>query len=76
MAGALEGLRVLDLSWGMAGPLAAMLLADNGADALKVEAPSGPRRSEPGSLVWERGKRSIALDPASPPDADTLRRLA
>src|SRR5438067_12302640 len=41
VSGAHNGVRVLDLSSGIAGPMAAMLLADYGADVVKVEPPSG-----------------------------------
>ncbi|HEY3697368.1 CoA transferase, partial [Phenylobacterium sp.] len=41
MASALSGLRVLDLSWGIAGPMTTMLLADHGADVVKIEPPGG-----------------------------------
>ena len=41
MAGALEGIRILDLSWGIAGPLGVLLLAEQGADVIKVEPPGG-----------------------------------
>jgi crotonobetainyl-CoA:carnitine CoA-transferase CaiB-like acyl-CoA transferase len=59
----LDGIRVLDLTSGIAGPLAAMLLADFGADVVKVEAPSGdPARALPGFAVWNRNKRSIVID--------------
>ena len=63
MPGALAGLRVLDLSWGVAGPMTAMLLADSGADVTKIEPPGGdPFRAQLGYRVWQRGKRSAALD--------------
>ena len=45
MAGALDGVRILDLSWGIAGPLGVMLLAEQGADVIKVEPPGGDGRS-------------------------------
>jgi crotonobetainyl-CoA:carnitine CoA-transferase CaiB-like acyl-CoA transferase len=66
VTGPLDGIRVLDLSSGIAGPLAGMLLADFGADVIKVEAPSGdPARSLPGFAVWNRNKRSIIIDESS-----------
>src|ERR1700751_5213829 len=63
MPGALEGLRIVDLTTGLAGPLATMVLSDHGADVVKVEPPGGdPNRSSAGSVVTNRGKRSIVLD--------------
>ena len=63
MAGVLQGIRVLDLSWGIAGPMAAMLMADHGADVTKIEPPGGdPFRDQLGYKVWQRGKRSAVLD--------------
>jgi crotonobetainyl-CoA:carnitine CoA-transferase CaiB-like acyl-CoA transferase len=62
----LDGIRVLDLSSGIAGPLAGMLLADFGADVVKVEPPTGdPARANPGFAVWNRNKRGIVVDTAS-----------
>ncbi|HEY2594330.1 MAG TPA: CoA transferase [Chloroflexota bacterium] len=67
MSAALGGIRVLDVSRGIAGPLAAMLLADFGADVVKVEPPEGdPARALPGFAVWNRNKRGIVLPPGSP----------
>ncbi|MBV8085287.1 MAG: CoA transferase [Chloroflexi bacterium] len=63
MAGPLEGIRVVELSTGIAGPMAGMLLADYGADVIKVEPPGGdPGRALPGFAVWNRGKRSVVVD--------------
>ena len=73
MAAALAGLRVLDLSWGIAGPMTAMLLADSGAEVTKIEPPGGdPFRAQLGYRVWQRGKRSALLDLKSSTDRDTL----
>jgi crotonobetainyl-CoA:carnitine CoA-transferase CaiB-like acyl-CoA transferase len=58
-----EGVRVLDCSTGIAGPYATMLLADHGADVIKVEPPEGdPYRADPGFQTLNRGKRSAMLD--------------
>ncbi len=63
MAGAFEELRVLDLSWGIAGPMTTMFLADNGADVIRIEPPRGdPFAQQTGYRVWNRGKRSGRLD--------------
>src|SRR5882762_605999 len=59
---ALNGIRVLDLSEGIAPSVAGMLLADFGADVVKVESPGGDRtRRHPGSVAWNRGKRSVTV---------------
>ena len=61
--GALAGIRILDLTSGIAGPVGVLLLAEQGADVIKVEPPGGdPGRSQPGAPVWHRSRRSIALD--------------
>jgi len=60
---ALAGVRVIDFAQGMAGCMATMILADYGADVIRVEPPGGdPLWSSPGYLVWNRGKRSVDWD--------------
>ena len=61
--GALRGARVVEFGRYIPGPLLGMLLADQGADVVKIE-PSGgdPARSHPAFATWNRGKRSVALD--------------
>lgn len=62
-SGPLRGVRVLDLSWGVAGPVGVLLLAELGADVVKVEPPGGdPFRRQPGYHVWNRSRRSVVLD--------------
>ncbi len=64
---ALDDIRVLDFTRGMAGPLATMVLADYGAEVIRVEPPDGdPLWARPGYLLWNRGKKSIDLDLRSP----------
>src|SRR3954465_3442384 len=63
MAGQFDGLEVLDLTAGMAGQMAAMLLADQGARVTRIERPTPTvLAGQPGSTVWNRGKRSAELD--------------
>jgi len=74
--GALEGIRVVDLSWGRAGPLATGQLADHGALVTRVEPPGGdPYRTMVARAVYDRGKRSIVVDLAQPRGRDVLDRL-
>src|SRR5208282_1293827 len=62
---AYQGLKVLDCSQGRAGPMAAMLFADFGAEVLKVEPLGGDRaQTQPGYQMWNRNKRTITLDVA------------
>ncbi len=85
MTSSLEGIRVLDVTQVMAGPYAAMLLADLGADVVKVEPPSGDStRQMPGAVgsdtpafnAVNRGKRSIVIDLKTPVGRDVCLRLA
>ena len=85
MAGALDGIRVLDLGTRIGAPFAATLLAEFGADVIKVEQPGtgdfmrsiGPFEGE--TSLWfaveGRGKRSITLDLSTAEGQDLLRRL-
>jgi crotonobetainyl-CoA:carnitine CoA-transferase CaiB-like acyl-CoA transferase len=64
--GPLEDVRVVELSTGIAGPVAGMLLADYGAEVVKVEPPAGdPARALPGFAVWNRNKQSVVVDARS-----------
>jgi crotonobetainyl-CoA:carnitine CoA-transferase CaiB-like acyl-CoA transferase len=62
MASVLEGVRVIDFGQYIAGPLAGMLLADQGADVIRVDPPGGPMWETPANATWNRGKRSIILN--------------
>ena len=61
--GPLTGIRVVELSTGIAGPLAGMLLGDYGAEVVKVEPPGGdPARALAGFAVWNRNKQGVVID--------------
>src|SRR3989442_13462830 len=83
MSGALAGLRVIDCSRISAGGVLATVLADHGADVVKVENPRGgdPLRTwlgDRGQLWWKvyaRGKRSVTLNLTNPRGQDLLKRL-
>ena len=70
--GPLAGIRVLDLSQWLAGPAAAGILGDFGADVIMIELPPAGgasdtwARTSPGTVVTNRNKRSLALDVRSP----------
>jgi crotonobetainyl-CoA:carnitine CoA-transferase CaiB-like acyl-CoA transferase len=74
--GVLDGIEVLDLTWGISGPLAGMLLADHGARVTRIEPPGGdPFDGLSGSRVWLRGKRRATLDLADAADRERLLAL-
>jgi crotonobetainyl-CoA:carnitine CoA-transferase CaiB-like acyl-CoA transferase len=77
VSGILDGLRVVELGQYVAAPFAGMLLADHGADVLKVERPGGePSRGSPRRFVaWNCGKRSLELDLSTPDGRATLDTL-
>jgi crotonobetainyl-CoA:carnitine CoA-transferase CaiB-like acyl-CoA transferase len=79
----LQGVTVLEMGTFITGPAAGMLLADMGADVIKVEQPGtgDPFRSFKGELysphfqTYNRNKRSITIDPKNPEDLAVLDRL-
>jgi crotonobetainyl-CoA:carnitine CoA-transferase CaiB-like acyl-CoA transferase len=73
----LSGVRVLDLSAYLAGPVAPLVLAQFGADVVKVEPPTGDihRSMEPMFAAGQRGKRAFALDLKSPEAPTVLNAL-
>ena len=75
MTGSLDGLRVLDFGQYVAGPLTGMLLADQGANVIRVDPPGGPRWTTPANATWNRGKRSIVMNLDDPADLDAARAL-
>ena len=90
MSAALDGIRVIDLSRGVAGPYASKLLADQGAEVIKLDPPGGdPSRlfgPFPGDaphpersglfLHLNRNKQAAIVDPASATGAELIRHLA
>jgi crotonobetainyl-CoA:carnitine CoA-transferase CaiB-like acyl-CoA transferase len=82
----LAGIRVCDVTQNLAGPFCAQILADLGADVIKVEPPGGDLGRAWGPPFWggdstlflsaNRGKRSIVLDLKQDEGMDVLRRLA
>ena len=85
MQGAFEGVRIVDLTSMISGPLATMLLGDQGADVIKVEPPGtgdlvrrlGRERGgmTPTFATCNRSKRSLVLDLKAPRGREVLERL-
>ncbi|PKO31162.1 MAG: carnitine dehydratase [Betaproteobacteria bacterium HGW-Betaproteobacteria-9] len=85
-SGALKGVKVVDLTRVLAGPLCTQMLADHGAQVVKVEPPSGDETRGLGPpfdgegnaayfLALNRGKQAISLDLSKPEAQDVLHRL-
>src|SRR5271156_2515783 len=84
MPGAMNGVRILDLTTMVAGPVATMMLADQGADVIKVESPNGDlmrhfsrgrNGMNAGFLSCNRNKRSLAVDLKSPDGLEIVKKL-
>jgi len=86
MPGALEGLKVIDLSRVLGGPYCAQMLADHGADVIKIEPPQGdetrlwgPPFDQDGISAYyagiNRNKRTVALDLSKPDGRTVLLKL-
>ena len=85
MPGPLDGIRIIDLTTMASGPLATSILADQGADVIKVEGPGrgdglrkiGPSRGGLSALFasLNRNKRSIVIDLREPRGVEILDRL-
>ena len=83
--GALDGIRVVDLTSALAGPFCTMMLGDAGADVIKVEPPGGDSTRGWGPPFWgdqgaeflavNRNKRSIVLDLKKSEARDALLKL-
>lgn len=84
-AGALAGLKVIDLTRVLGGPYCTMILSDHGADVIKIEPPQGDETRDWGPPFLDgdasyfigvnRNKRSLALDISKPAGRDVLLRL-
>ncbi len=81
----LEGIKVLDLSMFLPGPHLTMMMADHGAEVIRIEPPAGePTRalgaSQTGMTVWfrntHRNKQSVVLDLKQPAAVEAFMRLA
>jgi crotonobetainyl-CoA:carnitine CoA-transferase CaiB-like acyl-CoA transferase len=75
MAGALAGIRVIDFGHYVAGPLAAVMLADQGANVIHIDRPGDTAWQHHADAFFNRGKRRITLDLKSPEGLETARRL-
>ena len=86
MPGALEGIKILDVTSYIAGPYASLLLADLGADVTKIETPGAgdpfrtwdkePKDYSPSFCALNRNKKSLTLDMKTPEGREVFLRLA
>jgi crotonobetainyl-CoA:carnitine CoA-transferase CaiB-like acyl-CoA transferase len=77
----LSGVRVVEMTHMVMGPTCGMILAQLGAEVIKVEPPAGDKTRSLGGMgisffpLFNRGKRSVVLDLAKPGDCETIHRL-
>jgi crotonobetainyl-CoA:carnitine CoA-transferase CaiB-like acyl-CoA transferase len=72
-----DGLRVLELGPGLSGAIAGLILADNGADVIRVEPPGGDSlRAHPAWRMWSRGKQALVADLEQERDRERVASLA
>src|ERR1700724_47553 len=77
----LEGVRVIEMTHMVMGPTCGMILAQLGAEVIKVEPPAGDKTRSLGGMgtsffpLFNRGKRSVVLDLNSLKDQETMHRL-
>jgi crotonobetainyl-CoA:carnitine CoA-transferase CaiB-like acyl-CoA transferase len=71
----LSHIRVLDFGQYLAGPLVGMILADMGAEVIRIDPPGGPRFKFPAADMLSRGKSSLVLDLKSPEGLETALEL-
>lgn len=84
MTGPLSGIKIVDLSSVISGPVSTVLLADQGADVIKVEPPQGDivrkmglgkNNLSPGFVAANRGKKSVCLDLKDPRGVELVKKL-
>lgn len=86
MSGPLQGIRVIEIGTLIAAPFAARMLAEFGAEVIKIEAPNTGdplrkwRKLHEGTSLWwylqSRNKKSVCVNLKSPEGADVIKRLA
>ncbi|WP_171236552.1 CoA transferase [Ruegeria sp. HKCCA6837] len=71
----LDHIRVLDFGQYLAGPLVGMMLADMGANVIRIDPPGGPRLKDPATDMLSRGKTAVTLDLKTEAGLRTAREL-
>ena len=71
----LSGIRIIDFGHYIAGPLTGMLLADQGAEVIKIDRPGSTKERTPQDAVYNRNKKRLELDLKQPDDLATARQL-